>query len=459
MIKTKRIFNLGVLCLAMGVTAVANAKVSPEEAAKIGTELTAMGANPAGNAAGTIPAYTGEIFGAPDWVDYKGTGTYYPNPYPDEEPLFTISGQNYRDFEANLTDGQIAMFQKYPDTFKMPIYPSKRDSRYNDWFHEQVKLNAVNTVLVEGGNGIKYGFGATPFPLPKNGQELIWNHVYAPNPYATSGSLMVAAVFDNGSQSLSTRVEDRYFQVMDPNVSRDSYDDVAAMVLAATTSPAREKGKVVLVHEYSNLTETPRNAWQYLPGTRRVRRAPTISYDFPDGPGGLRTVDDALLFNGATDRYTWKMEPMRELYVPYNNYDMDDPKYSYNDLLTVHHLNPKPMRYELHRCWVVVGELKSGKRHIYAKRRIYMEEDSWHGLLADNYDGQGNLWRTNMRTFQNLYDMPGMGPRIEIYHDLQKGAYLANGLVNEEGGVPKNVDEIWPLSYFTPANLRKLGLR
>ena len=207
------------------------------------------------------------------------------------------------------------------------------------------------------------------------------------------------------------------------------------------------------------MTETSRNAWQYLPGTRRVRRAPTISYDFPNGPGGLRTVDDALLFNGATDRYTWKMEPSRELYIPYNNNRLDDPTLSYDDLTIPNHINPKYMRYELHRCWIVVGELRPDKCHIYAKRRLYLDEDSWGAVLADNYDGQGVLWRTNVRTMVNLYDMPGMGPRVEMYHDLQKGAYAANYLMNEKNGPPAIPDKLLPERYFTTAQVRKLGKR
>jgi hypothetical protein len=188
-----------------------------------------------------------------------------------------------------------------------------------------------------------------------------------------------------------------------------------------------------------------------------VRRAPTIAYDFPDGPGGLRTVDDALAFIGATDRYDWKIEGTREIFIPYNGYEMDDPKHTYKDIATVNHPNPDFMRYELHRVWVVLATLKEGKRHIYAKRRLYLDEDTWAALLADNYDGQGDLWRTTMRTFLNQYDMPGMMPRLEIYHDLQKGAYLINNMSNEEGGPPHIPKEKHDADYYTPQNLRKMG--
>lgn len=426
---------------------------------KLGRELTPMGANPKGNAAGTIPPYTGKILGAPSHVDYKGTGTFYPSAYADEKPLFTITGSNYRKYADHLTEGQLAMFETYPDTFRMPVYPSKRDTRYSDFIHRNVKLNAVSAKLVEGGNGVTGSFAAVPFPFPANGQELIWNNQFSPNMAATFGEINIATVYHNGETQLWSRQEDRYFEPFDEKVQRENFSGMTAKVMLLVTAPAREKGSVTLVHEYADLSKSPRNAWQYMPGTRRVRRAPTIAYDFPDGPGGLRTVDDALMFIGATDRFTWQVEPMREIFVPYNNNALDDPAMKYAKLLTPNHLNPDAMRYELHRCWVVVGELKPGERHIYGKRRLYMDEDSWAGLLADNYDRQGRLFRTNLRSFVNLYDMPGMGPRVEVYHDLRQKAYQANNLVNEMSGPPRLMREGWPENYFSPSNLRMVGKR
>lgn len=455
-IKMKAVLSVSVLLLSAAVMN-AEAKVSQAEADRLGNDLTRMGGNPKANADGTIPAFTGDTLGVPKGVTYKGTGTFYPNPYPNEKPLFIIDGKNWEKYKSNLSDGEIALFKKYSATFKMPIYPTKRDVRYPDRTYENVKRNAVTAEIVGSGNGVKYSFGGPPFAIPQNGVELIWNHQFSPNPVFTEGVVASAAVFNNGSISMRKQMESRYFSVFDPEQSYEKFDGVTARVMVEATDPPREKGKVTLVHEFMDLTEMPRNAWQYLPGTRRVRRAPTIAYDFPDGPGGLRTVDDALAFIGATDRYDWKIEGTREIFIPYNGYEMDDPKHTYKDIATVNHPNPDFMRYELHRVWVVVATLREGKRHIYAKRRLYLDEDTWAALLADNYDGQGDLWRTTMRTFLNQYDMPGMMPRVEIYHDLQKGAYLINNLSNEEGGPPHIPKERRDADYYTPQNLRKMG--
>lgn len=434
------------------------AAIKKQQSEKLGRELTPMGANPHGNADGSIPPFSGTLLGAPAKVHYQGTGTFYPSAYPNEKPLFVITNENFRDYAEHLTEGQIALFETYPATFRMPVYPSKRDTRYSDFIYRNVKLNAESAKLVEGGNGVTGSYGAVPFPFPTNGQELIWNSQFSPNMAATSGDINIATVYTNGETQIWGRQEDRYFEVFDEKIPREQFSGVSAKVMLLLTAPAREAGKVVLVHEFSDLSKSPRNAWEYMPGTRRVRRAPTIAYDFPDGPGGLRTVDDALMFIGATDRFTWKMEEQREIFVPYNNNALDDPSMTYAKLLTPNHINPDAMRYELHRCWVVVGTLRPGERHIYGKRRLFMDEDSWSGLLADNYDRQGKLFRTNMRSFVNLYDMPGMGPRVEIYHDLRLKAYQANNLINELKGPPHVVNG-WPENYFTPSNLRMIGKR
>ncbi|MCB1615368.1 MAG: DUF1329 domain-containing protein [Pseudomonadales bacterium] len=232
----------------------AQAKVTPEEADRLCKELTCMGAKKQGNAAGTIPAFSGRILGKPSWVKYKGSGDYYANPYPNEKPLFTITAENYEQYRENLSDGQIALFKAYPSTFFMKVYPSKRDTRYSDFIYDNVKRNAVTAEEIEGGNGIRYAFGGPPFPLPSTGRELIWNHEYSPNPKNQEGNIFSAAVYNNGTTSTRNSWESRYFTVFDPAFTYETFDGVSARVMVITTGPARDKGKVTLVHEYKDLT-------------------------------------------------------------------------------------------------------------------------------------------------------------------------------------------------------------
>jgi hypothetical protein len=195
-----------------------------------------------------------------------------------------------------------------------------------------------------------------------------------------------------------------------------------------------------------------------VPGSRRVRRAPSVGFDTPDGPGGLVTVDDSLGFNGAMERYEWSLVDKKEIYIPYHSYAFDDPDLDYDTLLQTAHANPDYMRYELHRVWVVEATLKKGANHIYAKRRFYIDEDSWQIVLLESYDGRGDLWRVGILNTIYDYAVQGYIARAQVFHDLQSGSYIALRLVNETG--PSNFTASSKgEKYFSPANLRKMGTR
>ena len=174
-----------------------------------------------------------------------------------------------------------------------------------------------------------------------------------------------------------------------------------------------------------------RQTWFYSPGTRRVRQAPEFGFDTPQGAGGFRTVDDDRLFNGSPARYDWKLVGKKEIYVPYNAFRQNDPAVSYDTLLTPNTLNPDYQRYELHRVWVLEATVKSGYRHAYARRTFYIDEDSWHALWVDNYDGRGNLWRASMVNYFWAPEIGGFQAGVAVYHDLTAGAYFADRLVNQ----------------------------
>src|SRR5690606_18515049 len=119
------------LSLNTGLVTVAQAAVSPEEAARLGKDLTCVGAEQAGNAEGTIPPYTGKYLGeVPGWKHVKFSGDQPVDPYADEKPILTITAQNMDQYAAHLTDGQKALLKKYPSSYKMNIYPGHRDFRY-----------------------------------------------------------------------------------------------------------------------------------------------------------------------------------------------------------------------------------------------------------------------------------------------------------------------------------------
>ena len=89
------------------------AAVSADEAAKLGTTLTPFGAEKAGNADGSIPAWAGGISTTAAAVDSRG---FLGNPFAGEKPLFTITAQNAEQYKDKLTPGQLAMFKDRKST-------------------------------------------------------------------------------------------------------------------------------------------------------------------------------------------------------------------------------------------------------------------------------------------------------------------------------------------------------
>jgi hypothetical protein len=200
-----------------------------------------------------------------------------------------------------------------------------------------------------------------------------------------------------------------------------------------------------------------RQAWQYLLGQRRVRRAPTIGFDTPDSvASGQGYFDEAFIFNGSLEMYQWKLIGKKEIFIPYNTNRLYTFKEA--DLSRAGHINPDALRWELHRVWVVEATLAPGKRHVVPKRRFYIDEDSWHAVLADGWDAQGQLWRTQIAFPFVAADGPGVFTVPFSSYNLLTGAWVLSTIWNETDPKYKLVERK-PNSYFTPDSLAGQGVR
>ncbi|SDH70813.1 DUF1329 domain-containing protein [Pseudomonas panipatensis] len=446
---------LPLAALLMLTSQCALAAVSAVEAEKLGRELTCIGAEKAGNADGSIPAYSGAWLGTPPGLHFAGVGTRHPDPYASEKPLYTITAQNMAQYEARLSDGQKALLHKYPSSFAIPVYPTHRDFRYDDYRCDITRKNAVSAELEDGNMGERALRGGTPFPIPKNGDELLRNILLPAYAAEEDAVYDQAVVYQDGKIAWGQM----RFEILD--LTGDDYhgqptDGVFALSRVTTLKPDRQKGEVSLTYTYFNEAKNPQTSWQYNPGTRRVRQSPGYGFDIPLGVGGFRTIDDDRLFNGSPERYNWKMLGKREMYVPYNGYRLEAEGVKYQDLLKVGSIDPSVMRYELHRVWVLEATLKEGYRHQYAKRVLYIDEDSWNAIMADNYDARGQLWRTNFLNSYYAYGAKVFQAGVTVYHDLVSGSYLADRLTNEGAPPRVNGDRLKPF-MFTTDMLRQAG--
>jgi hypothetical protein len=441
------------------------AAVSSNEASRLGQDLTPFGSVKAGNEAGTIPPWTGGLTSDDAPSGYKGSGQHHINPFPDDEVLFTINANNAEQYDEYLTDGLRAMLDAYPASFNLPVYKSRRTHAVPDWVAENTRDNATSAEVVGRGEGIDGAFGGYPFPILHGNNEqkawqVIWNHLTRWRGVSVTRRSSEVAVQTDGDFGLVTSQQEAFFNYYNPEGSEEDLDNVIFYYLSFTQSPPRLAGGAILIHETLNQIINPRNGWGYNAGQRRVRRAPNLGYDSPIAAAdNLRTADDTDVFNGALDRYNWNYEGMREIYVPYNNYLIGEKGVPYSEILGTSHLNPEFTRWELHRVHVVEANLKDGERHIYGKRRFYVDADSWNTLLLDQYDGRGALWRVTMGLAKNYYELPGVWTTLDAYHDLQARRYHVLGLDTEEPSTREFTNDVPNLRYFSPASLRRRSVR
>ncbi len=438
------------------VTGLAQAKISPEEAARLGgPELTPVGAERAGNADGSIPEWTGGILEPP--AGYVEGGRLV-DPFADDKILYTITAANHEQYKDLLSPGQVALLKRYPDTFRMDVYQSRRSAGYPEAEAELIRQGAINGDMVPGGNGLVNFNGNILFPIPSEGLHVIWNHITRYRvPMAFQRRYTQIPVQTNGNFAPVLFEEEALFA---NRVENNPYPNRLFVFLQRILAPARLEGDVLLVHENIDQVAEPRSAWLYNAGQRRVRRAPNIAYD---GPGtaadGLRTADDLDLFNGAPDRYNWELKGKQEMIIPYNSYKLRNGDVTYKDIIDPGHMNPDFTRYEKHRVWVVESTLKEGARHIYARRTFYVDEDTWQIAIIDHYDGRGELWKVKEGHPVNHYQVKVPWLAAESLHDLISGRYLVIGLDNEEKGYKYDFDFKTDFKNFTPQALRRAGRR
>ena len=420
--------------LAASFALAAIGKTTPEQTARLGVDLTPMGAEAAANENGSIPAWTGGQTAPPS--NFAGAGSRYVDPYPEDKPLFTITAANLSAYRARLTTGQIALFEKYPDSYKMNVYPSRRSFANPPAVYEAARSNALSAELSNKGETLSGAITAIPFPVTEEGQEAIWNHRLRYRDLSTRSWDNQFNVSASGEYNVVKFRVESLFTYGQQGIKPDSLDNILFYWSRTVTEPKALAGSQMLVHETMDGVKELRKAWEYTPGQIRssMRRSSLTTYDnFGVAVDGLLTIDQMDMFNGALDRYDWKLEKKREIYIPVNSYALHSDQYKYPDIIRKSHINQDLPRYELRRVWVVDARVKKGGvSHIYKRRTFYLDEDSWQIVLVDIYDAQDQIWRVqeghSIIAYDKLYQMPVM----ETIYDLASGRYLVRSLNNED---------------------------
>ncbi len=520
----------GTACLALSSAAYATATAA--EAARLGKDLTAVGATAAGNSDGTIPAWVGgknfddsiktqtpqsleilrqqfeivrtkspgdfdallkylDSFTLADYpaiskqidtilaklpksvselsADQQAAAKQVPGFPADgnlqalakrqrdqiggggkfEAPQFIITKDNLAKYADHLTAGQKAMFAKYPD-YKMIVYPTVRSAFFPDQINQATIKNAT-TASLKGTDDVEGAVLGFPFPIPKTGAEVLWNHKMRYRGSAVRRYNNQAIVKQDGSYKITKLVEDVKFKYSNLKEANPG-TKILLYYLSEVLSPPRVAGQLILVHESSGAGGSGRDAWIYNPGLGRVNRAPDVGYDNPYiGTDGEQFNDQVDVFNGALDRYDWKLLGKKDMYIAYDSFLINAPLIKYKDIIRPGHINQNLARYEMHRVWVVDATLKAGLRHQFKRRTFYVDEDSWAIAAVDDYDNRDQLWKVQEAQLITVPFVPTVTGIPEIIYDLQSGRYFITALSNEDKISDFKVD--FKDDYFSPNNL------
>ncbi|HEX4871899.1 MAG TPA: DUF1329 domain-containing protein [Nevskiaceae bacterium] len=423
------------------------AKVSAEQAARLGKDLTPIGAEAGANKDGTIPAWK------PAKQSGKLSGEYASNPAIEaDKPLYTVTGSDLAKYADKLSEGHKYLLKTF-NTYKMTVYPSHRTVAWPDFIYKATAENAVNCELIgtDDPNNCKQGF---PYPIPQTGAEPIWNHriKWRGDTVRRQNDQMI--VEPSGKYQLAQLVEDVKFLYANEKEPVPLVEGKGLFLyyLSKIIAPPRTAGTMILVNESGGTGATGRAAWLYAPALKRIRRAPAVCCDNPyEGTDGQQFYDQVDMYNGVLERYTWKLVGKREMLIPYNNFKIARAKY--DELARPNHLNAELPRYEMHRVWVVEATLKPGERHTYAKRVFYIDEDSWSIVMIDCYDGQGALYNFQEGMATPQYNVLTHFTVPEIIYHFDSGRYFVTAL--QAQGKPNDYSVQYPAGFFTDSAVQQ----
>lgn len=442
------------VALALGAGA-AQAAISADEAATLKTTLTPMGAERAGNKDGSIPAWTG----APTpGAGLSATGRR-ADPFGAEKPLFSINAKNMAQYADRLTDGTKALMQKYPESFRIDVYTTHRTGIAPQSVYDNTLKNALNAKIVEGAAGpMPAGaYGGIPFPVPKSGAEVMWNHALRWRGEAWYWEFKGYQLTQDGQWvNVNDTANDHWMPYYAPGGSPEKFGGEYWLVRSLTKGPAIRAGEAITGR--LNTDETKTATWVYLTGQRRVRKLPSSCCDTPTPfSAGIASFDEVEVFNSRMDRFDWKLVGKKEVFIPYNTNRTFQPAKD-SDVLGTRHLNPDHVRWELHRVWVVDATLKAGQRHTSPKSRYYVDEDTWHAVTADRFDANGQLARVPFSLPIVMSDVPATATVTWGIYDLTAGSSYINGIVNERKAAYKPMPA-YKDAVFTPDAMSGEGVR
>ena len=409
--------NMGLMALALASTFAHAA--TPQD---LGGSLTPLGGEKAGG--NGVPEWKDENPALPGWSYGKLRREFFK--YKDDKKTDTIDASNVDKYASKLTPGQIALIKQIKG-YKMDVYPSHRYCSAPDFVVENTRKNSIAKIGPDGWSLAEAVVPGIPFPLPKTGEEAMYNSKMRYRGVAFELKSTVTAVSPRKGSSEWIKAgsqQTMYFPWANKgSTNLSTLPPVEYYTYFAYNSPTALAGQALSIATFLN--QPGSETFYYFPGQRRVRRMPSYAYDSPQiGMENQYTLDEPMVFNGTVDRFDWKLVGKKEMLVPYGSFGGTEFKTKFEDVAGDDFIAENARRYELHRVWVVEATVKAGVRHLAPKRTFYIDEDSWNLVAADDYDAQGKLWKHREAYVIPVYETGSCDQAGFAQYNLAEGRYV-----------------------------------
>ncbi|MCG8291370.1 DUF1329 domain-containing protein [Pseudomonas entomophila] len=454
------------LVMALATLAACGAvQAAQSDASQLGAKLTPLGGEVAASADGVIPAWATPGKQDTGWSYGQVRGQSWK--FKDDKPLYSITATNVAQYAKQLSPGQLELFKKIPD-YRMDVYPTRRTCGAPDFVVDNTRKNVGFATLDADGFALQDAHvPGIPFPMPTTGAEVMWNMKmrYRGVGFDMSKTVSGLSPRTGGGSWLRTSTDWFMYTPWGQKGSAlfSSFDRLEVATYFSYNEPAALAGQAGVV---TTKAGEQASTFYYFPGQRRVRRMPSYSYDAPQiGLDNQYTIDESNIFFGPMDRFDWKLVGKQELLVPYNSFGAYDTSARIEDVAQQNALAPQYRRYELHRVWVVEASVRQGMRHQAPKRVFYIDEDSWNGLVAVDYDKQGQIWKVREGYPIPVYETGTCDMEAQVQYNLVDGRYLYDmtsiGVgkkdhrwLTEDAGNPRLKRD-----FYTSDNLRAISER
>jgi hypothetical protein len=473
------------------------AQAAAPDSALLKTKLTPLGAERAGNADGSIPPWTG---GLAEPLLPETQPIDIGVVYGGDEAFQTVDKGNVAQFATLLTPGTQEMIRKFG--FSIKIFQTCRTAAAPQYVYDNTAQNVTRTQFDPAavGMGFTGAYGGTPFPIidtgnPKiGGAQLIWNHLtswrgislytkYAPRFVVADGKLILSAVAisrfiypyydpEGGPETYKgwfSKVR-RYCMPLNLSGWSPGYwsgDDPEQQKLANAASWCSPmwNGDEMLTCFSTNATTTPDMMFcvrrasdeitSFVPmGTANAIKIPqefNIYAGFDPAAAKIAGLDEYSCFNGTPMQYDWRFINKEEMLVPYNCNAMHF--HPAQEVLQPKFPSPDIVRWEKHRVWIVEAQLKPGQTNALARRRLYIDEDSWLALLGEGYDAGGNMIKYHSVYNRCVGSLPATCELGSMVFDLTTGNYVFEGGVGYGNNRADEFAAPQPETLFEPQDM------